>query len=117
MPGKSAWFHRLGSWIGFGVGAVGVIVGSITGALAMVRSDDVATACEYDICNPPDFPLYDAGIGLAHTTTVSFSIGGAGIAAGVVVLLLSRKGKANKKDETGIRLTPTANGIGIGGTF
>jgi hypothetical protein len=81
----------------FSSAAVAVAIGSVTGVLALERATDVAAACEFRTCNPPDFPVYDGGLGLAHASTVSFSLGAAALVGGLTVWLVDRA--SNKKEK------------------
>lgn len=78
------------TWVGFGVGAAGLLVGTITGALALAGGDELASTCADRVC--PDSPaLRDelrSATTLAHASTASFVIAGAGVATGLLGLLV-----------------------------
>jgi len=44
--------NRLPAWIAFGVGGAGLVVGSVTGVLALQTHSDLAEKCPNDTCNP-----------------------------------------------------------------
>ena len=101
---------QVAALIGLSSAAVAIGIGSVTGVLALNRFSDVAAACEFRTCNPPDFPVYDGGLALAHASTVSFSLGAAALVGGVTLLLVDR---ANQKSGTGKETTRT--GLRFGG--
>jgi hypothetical protein len=96
-------------WIGFGMGIAGVVVGSITGGIALSKGNELVDQCEGGQCNPSNKDDYDAGLAVAHISTVTFAIGGAGIALGVIGLLVS--GDDEEDDQ------PRVPPVGLGGTF
>lgn len=75
------------SWVGFGIGLVGVIVGSITGGVAISEGDKLQAACQNLRCTE-SFEEFGPGETIAHVSTVSFAVAGAGIALGVVGLIV-----------------------------
>ncbi len=76
------------SWLGFGFGLVGVIVGSITGGLAFDRVAELDSQCTGGVCDAHLEGQFAPVAALNHASTVSFALGGAGIALGVVGLLV-----------------------------
>lgn len=102
---------------GFGLAAAGVVVGGITGALTLSKAGDVKKQCESGICDPAARADLDSSKGLATISTVGFIVAGAGLAVGVIGLLLPRT-----KVETALHSRNTAlwvgpGSIGVGGTF
>ncbi len=82
------------TWVAFGVGAAGIIAGSITGGLALSRGSELGDECAADtapgdtMCSPRLQDDLDSATMLAHISTVSFAVGGAGVVAGVISLLV-----------------------------
>jgi hypothetical protein len=90
------------AWVGFGVGAVGLGVGAVTGALALAKASDVKGAC-------PDFQCpssqsqnasnlrgeQSTGQAFGTVSTIAFVLGGAGVATGIVGLVLRPRSKEN----------------------
>lgn len=76
-------------WVGFGVAVVGGIVGGITGGVALSKSSDIKDACGGFQCDPSHEDDLDQGEALAHVSTVSFAVAGAGAAVGIIGLVLS----------------------------
>ena len=74
-------------WVGFGVGAAGLAVGSVTGLLAMSRATDVERACPGGLCPDAEaLDRVDGGRTLGNVSTVAFVVGGAGGALGATML-------------------------------
>ncbi len=91
------------AWIGFGVGAVGFTVGGIEGALALSARDRATQeGCQNGKCPPPAQSDEHSSQLSANISTVAFSIGAAGVVAGIVGLLLP----AGDHPSQGLNLTP-----------
>ncbi len=74
-------------WVGFGVGAAGLAVGAITGAVAAGKASDLRDRCPDDSCPRAETEDdYDSTYTMAHVSTVGFVVGGAGAALGLVAL-------------------------------
>jgi hypothetical protein len=102
--------------LALGVGAAGLGVGAVTGAIALGRAGDAKDRCPNDLCRDADRKTNDADVAaandLATVSTVAFAIGGAATAAGVV-LLLTRPGGADRA----ARLELTPQGARMRGVF
>jgi hypothetical protein len=91
------------AWIGFGVGAVGLTVGGIEGGLALSARDRATQeGCQNGKCPPPAQSDEHSSQLSANISTVAFSIGAAGVVAGIVGLLLP----AGDHPSQGLNLTP-----------
>lgn len=75
-------------YVGFGVGAVGVVAGTVTGILAFGKASTVDAAC-HQTTNCPASAKSDVTSGrtLGTISTISFIVGGAGALVGVYGLL------------------------------
>jgi hypothetical protein len=79
---------------GFGVGVAGIVVGTVTGLVAMSKSSSVEKQCPNDKCPPSvyDSSSFQGDVSSAKTmgtiSTISFIVGGAGVAVAVVALFL-----------------------------
>lgn len=73
--------------VALGVGGAGLILGGVTGALAIARHGELSDACPNGTC-PPD---QEDNLSSYHTmgtlSTIGFAVGGVGLAAGAVLIL------------------------------
>jgi hypothetical protein len=92
---------------GAAVGALGLVVGIVAGALTFSKAGDVRTQCENNICAPEARDDLDSATTLGTVSTIGFAVGAAGAITGVIGFLLPRK--------SATRIGFTAHGIG--GTF
>ncbi|HEY0466397.1 MAG TPA: hypothetical protein VGC79_19440, partial [Polyangiaceae bacterium] len=65
----------------FGIGGVGLVVGGITGGLALSKAAD----CTDKVC--PSQSVLDSANAMATISTISFGVGLAGVAVGTILLL------------------------------
>lgn len=73
---------------GFALGAAGLAVGATTGLLALDRAGELEDSCAQNECSETERSDYEDGQDLATVANIGFIVAGAGIAAGVVGLLL-----------------------------
>lgn len=99
-----------------GVGVAGLVLGGVFGGLAMSSKSELQKLCPNNAC-----PAGNGGqdkLASAKTkgliSTVGFSVGGAALATGVVLFVLSTRGSAPKQDERKATLVP-AVGPGFAG--
>jgi hypothetical protein len=102
-------------WIAFGVGGAGLLVGAITGGLALGDHSTLASNCNGGVCGPNEQSNLSSYHTMGAISTVGFVVAGVGAAAGVVLLSVAPKSQPT----TGLRITPT---VGLGtlgaiGTF
>jgi hypothetical protein len=108
-------------WVAFGVGGAGLVVGSITGLLAVGDHSTLANNCMNGTCPPSQ----DGNLSSYHTmgllSTVGFIVAGVGAAAGVVLLIAQPKGDsaAAPPAAAGLQIAPAIGlgSIGAVGTF
>lgn len=92
--------------VGFGVGIAGVAVGSVTGLMSISKTSSLKDQCPNDQCPASvyDSDQFQSDKSTASTlgtiSTISFIVGGVGIAVGVVGLVLPR-GQASAHATTG----------------
>lgn len=101
-------------WIGFGVAGAGAIVGAITGGLALAKASELEERCPAQRCALSEQPTHDSGNALAHGSTASFAIAGAGAIVGIVGIVLS-KGEDRQEATFAPLLGPGL--VGLGGRF
>jgi hypothetical protein len=129
-PAASGRGHSVLPWVAFGVGAVGLGLGAVTGFMAMSEHSTLADECPSMQCNPmnqkasDDLSSYHT---LATLSTVGFVVGGVGVAAGVILLLTQPRGDSSPSVNTpatppapqAFRVTPVVGpgSIGLVGQF
>jgi hypothetical protein len=79
--GPSAKKANLPAYVAFGVGAAGLVVGSVSGVLAFGKAGD----CPNKVCETQS--TLDSAKSLATLSTVAFGVGVAGVAVGTILLL------------------------------
>lgn len=73
--------------VSYGLGAAGITTGAVTGALALVTSNDVQDRCEGNVCPESERPNQEKADALATASTVSLVVGAAGLVAGTTFAL------------------------------
>ncbi len=90
---KKAEPNRVPAWIAFGVGGAGLVVGTVTGVLALSTHGKLAEQCPNDICTPApeDEHQVKSDISRYHTygtiSGVGFVVALAGAITGTVLLV------------------------------
>lgn len=104
----------------FGVGAVGIGVGSVFGILAFDEAAKAKSYCRDNVCPPLPEVVNARNVSIenGNVSTVGFVVGGIGVAAGVVLLLTVGSGSTPPKKDA-ISVTPYvgAGDVGLVGTF
>lgn len=101
------------SWVGFGVGAAGLAVGSVAGILSLSKTSDATKDCVGNECPRSAQPDLDSANTLATVSNVGFAIAIVGAAVGVVGLFVLRPAPEPKAASARITFTPA----GVAGTF
>lgn len=99
------------SKVGFGVAAVGGVLGLITGFMALSKKDSLATECNAEKqCANGSNGANDLASAHSSATvsTIAFSVAGAGLALGIVILVTDRGPSA---PEASVWLGPGSAGI------
>ena len=110
---------RIGAYTAFGVGAVGLGLGTVFLLQSLGKQSDADALCTLpggrcDIDNKAEVNKLDSDAKSASTLSiVGFAVGGAGVAAGVVMLLLSSKSESSTA--TGQTTVYPWVGVGSGG--
>jgi hypothetical protein len=105
-------------WIAFGVGGAGLILGGITGALALSKHSSLSGPCGSGTCPSNESSDLSSYHTLGTLSTVGFIVAGVGAAAGVTLLLVQPKADSSPA-ATGVRVTPVVGlgSLGALGTF
>jgi hypothetical protein len=94
-------------WVAFGAGGAGLAVGAIAGAVAMGKHSDLAQQCpdpSHCTASAADIDSYHT---VANVSTIGFVVCGAGVAAGVLLLL------TQPRTESAAKTLPPATGFGV----
>ncbi len=108
------------AYIGFGVGALGLTVGGITGALAFSKAGSASDQCTNNVCPPAAQSDIDSSKTMGTVSTVSFAVGFVGAAIGVYGLMSPSEPEGSAaKPAPGLRLQPTVGvgNVGLMGQF
>ncbi|MEJ7729112.1 MAG: hypothetical protein WKG00_07850 [Polyangiaceae bacterium] len=115
--------------VAFAVGGVGLGVGAITGAMSLSIVSDIEAHCTDETsgakrCRPQDEPDADTARTLGTVSTVSFVVGGVGVATGAILLLLRAQDDAPAQPQvsrraSGVTVTPLIGTrfLGVQGRF
>ncbi|MBW2457699.1 MAG: hypothetical protein JRI68_24555, partial [Deltaproteobacteria bacterium] len=103
------------SWVGFGVGAAGFIVGGVTGGVTLARVSDLDEQCPDRSCPATVQEDLDEAEVISHVSTVGFVVGGVGVAVGVVGLLLGDS--STDPEEVGLEPWVGPGSVGLRGRF
>ncbi len=100
----------------FSIGGASLIAGAITGALMLSQESNLATTCPGHVCPPSQYGALDGANTLATISTVTFIVGGVGVAAGIVTLLV---GKPSAPQPSQAKIEPWIGlgSAGVRGTF
>jgi hypothetical protein len=111
------------AYVALGVGGAGLVVGGVTGFLALGKKSDLE-GCVDKKCPSSESDKLDSAKGLATVSTVGFAVGFVGVGVGVVLLLTgnnnsSAKAAAPKLAKRGVDVQPWFGGTsaGLNGTF
>ncbi len=74
----------------FSTAGAALIAGGVTGALMLGQQSSLQTSCPNHTCPPSQYGALDSANMLATTSTVLFVVGGVGVAAGVIALLVGK---------------------------
>lgn len=103
VGGTSPWVY-----VGFGVAGAGVLVGSVSGALALSKASTVKDDCVDDRCPPSTHDDIDSGRTWGTVSTVSFIVAAVGAGVGGYVLWSS---KPADKTRVEAWVAPTSGGV------
>ncbi|RYZ05999.1 MAG: hypothetical protein EOO73_17790 [Myxococcales bacterium] len=111
------------AYVALGVGGAGLIVGGVTGFLALGKKSDLE-GCEGKRCPSDQESTLDSAKSLATVSTVGFAVGFVGVGAGIVLLLTGNSSNsastaAPKVAHQGLKVHPWfgGNSAGLNGTF
>ena len=98
--------QRILAWTALGVGATGIVVGSVFGLKSKSKHDD-AKACGTTCPDEPSYQANEDAMKFGNISTVSFIVGAVGLAGGAALWLTAKPNQASSKTNAQI-------GIGLG---
>lgn len=114
------------AYVALGVGGAGLLVGGITGFLALGKKSDL-NGCVAERCPSSQKDTLDSAKSMATVSTVGFAVGFVGVGVGVVLLLTGNNNnnaglaatKQAKRTPQGLHVEPWlgAQSAGLNGTF
>lgn len=110
--GSGSLLQTIG-FVGIGVGAAGLVVGAITGGLAMGKHGSLEDACPEGQCPSSEQGTLDSYHTLGTVSTVGFIAGGVLAAAGLVLVLVAPSDEAEPAPTAAMQLGPTSAGLTI----
>jgi hypothetical protein len=101
-----------------GVGTAGVIAGSVLGGLTLAKASDLSERCPNKQCATERArDDLSAAERTGTWSTVAFGVGGAGLVAGVVLLLTAPRGVPRDERRAALRPRFGLGSLGVEGTF
>ncbi len=111
------------AYVALGVGGAGLLVGGVTGFLALGKKSDL-DGCQDKKCPSSEESTLDSAKSLATVSTVGFAVGFVGVGAGIVLLLTGNNSASAsvarpKLAYHGVKVEPWfgGNSAGLNGTF
>lgn len=98
--------QRILAFVALGVGGAGLIVGGITGGLAMGKHGDLEESCPDSQCPPDQEDTLDSFRTMGTVSTIGFIAGGVFAATGVVLLLTAPSAEEPEAAEVTARFGP-----------
>jgi hypothetical protein len=117
-PEADAPPRDLAPYVAFGVGGLGIIVGSVTGALTIKKHSELSDACPGGVCPEEERETLDSYHRLGWVSGVGFAVGAAGAATGVVLLVRQkRESSTETAARSRLELFAGPGRAGLRGTF
>jgi hypothetical protein len=105
-PQSTAPSGRTLGWVALGVGAAGVVVGGVTGVIALGKKTDLEDRCPERSCPQPAWEDNDSYDRLRTTSTIGFVVGAVGIATGSILLWTTASPSSSPTARLALRATP-----------
>lgn len=96
-------------YVGFGIGGLGLIAGTITGVLSLTQAGDIKDRCDGTTCPRSAQEDIDSAKVLANVSNVAFAVGGVGVGLGVLGLFMpgeAEPAQAPPGDAAGVAVEP-----------
>ncbi|RLB57976.1 MAG: hypothetical protein DRI90_17310 [Deltaproteobacteria bacterium] len=103
---------RLVGFIGLGLGGAGLVLGAITGGLAIGKHGDLSDSCIDGSCPPDQQDNLDSYETMGTMSTIGFIAGGVLAATGLVLVLVAPSGDGDGADQASSPVLTTTVGLG-----
>jgi len=106
------------AWVAFGVGAAGLVAGTVAGAMALSQISTLQDECPDKQCEPGKDADIDRTTTTAHVATAGFVVAGVGAAVGLILVLTADSGAAEPDPEestAGAVIVEPVLGLGTAG--
>lgn len=77
------------AWVGLGLGGAALVLGAATGIVTLSRAAALDEECPGKQCSAEQEEELESAKTLGHVSTASFVVGGVGVTAGLIVLLIT----------------------------
>jgi len=101
----------------FSIGGAGLIAGGVTGALMLSQQSSLSNSCPNHVCPPSQYGNLDTANMLATISTVTFIVGGVGVAAGIIALIAGKPSAPAPATQGSIEPWVGLGSAGVRGTF
>jgi hypothetical protein len=105
-PESTAPSSRTLGWVALGVGAAGVVVGGVTGVIALGKKADLEDRCPERSCPQQAWEDNDSYDRLRTISTIGFVVGAVGIGTGGVLLWTTPSPSSSRTARLALRATP-----------
>lgn len=105
------------TWVGLGVGGAGLVVGGITGLIAMNKASKVKGECSGLSCPKSAQNDVTNGRTMATISTIGFAVGAAGLALAAIDWFVLSPKRTEKADGPHIRAVASGTFVGLDGAF
>lgn len=110
--GTASNSQRMWAYVLGGVGAAGIVTGSVAGLMALGKKGTVDSDCKGLVCSAAGKQAVDSGRTDALVSTIGFSVGAAGLIAGAVLLFTAPRHAPAPADRAGVAFTGGASASG-----
>ena len=100
-----------------GVAAAGLLVGSVTGVMALSKKHDAQAGCRDGQCPPSTWPDLDRAHSLATVSSVGFIVAGVSIGVGVGSWFFSRSQGTAASIQARVSVSHGSNSLNLTGSF
>lgn len=111
-PASGSALHTVG-WVAFGFGVAGVAAAIVTGVVILQDKSTADASCTPTCVDQAGRDAVNRGTTLLPINAVAWGVGVAGLAAGVVMVLI----KPSRSSTASAWIAPTLGGVTLGGRF